>query len=369
MPRQNAAEIAGQIDRADDRGVELACSSQAAAIASARMPDVSSHETVKLGPPIRSSRATRLATMPPKEPIVRFAESAGPAAVLSSAIHSASSSSESPSRKRLVPSPGLAGERPAKMIIRRAQVEPDADQHACRECKPIVPASVLGGLGGDLQHQGLLRQHLPELSGRDPKLIDPELEVFDEQAVDSPAGPIQSSKPSESPEFPTSPEEVSPHFPDRRTPRAERIVPARRLHRSERPFQRSQSLLPLFGCAAFALGRQTARRRPTHSSINTCGIDSAEAEAADGRAAGPAARGCRPRLGTGEDAKRALIERELGCRAFEVRGRGQDPVSECQQDLDQIRPRRRPSGRDRCSTSPSRSRIAPPASRCHPRAI
>ena len=64
------------------------------------MPDVSSHETVKLGPPIRSSRAIRLATMPPSEPIVRLAERAGPAALFSSAIQCSSSSCESPSASR-----------------------------------------------------------------------------------------------------------------------------------------------------------------------------------------------------------------------------------------------------------------------------
>ncbi len=115
------------------------------------MPDVSSHDTVKLGPPIRSSRATRLATMPPSEPIVRFAESAGPAAALELVDPVPELVARKSKPERFVPSPGLARQRPAQVIIRRAQVEPDPDQHAGGKRKPIVPARVPGGLGGDLR--------------------------------------------------------------------------------------------------------------------------------------------------------------------------------------------------------------------------
>ena len=130
VPGQEHAEVAGKIDRAHDRRVELAALEPVAAIARAWMPEVSSQETVKLGPPIRNSRAIRLATMPPSEPVVRLAESAGPAAFFSSSIHSVEIVVGKPERERLVPSPGLAGERPAEVIIGRVQVEPDSDQDA-----------------------------------------------------------------------------------------------------------------------------------------------------------------------------------------------------------------------------------------------
>ena len=68
-------------------------------MAAACIPEVSSQETVKLGPPMRNARAIRLATTPPSEPIVRFAESDGPAASRSSSIQPSRSS-----RKRSSPS-------------------------------------------------------------------------------------------------------------------------------------------------------------------------------------------------------------------------------------------------------------------------
>ena len=61
---------------------------------SARRPEVSSLEMVKLGPPTWNSRAMRLATMPPSAPMVRLAERAGPALSRRPAKNSFSSFSE-----------------------------------------------------------------------------------------------------------------------------------------------------------------------------------------------------------------------------------------------------------------------------------
>ena len=72
-----------------------------------------------------------------------------------------------------------SGHRPAEIIIGRIRVQPDADQDARPKRSPRIPASVADRLGGDPQHQRLLRLHLRELPGRDAKLVDAELERVD----------------------------------------------------------------------------------------------------------------------------------------------------------------------------------------------
>ena len=136
------------------------------------IPDVSSQETVKLGPPMRNSRAIRLATTPPSEPIVRFADSAGPAASRSSSIQAASVGLGEIQSEVSLPLPGLRGQRPAQVEVGRVQVEPDPDQDARPRSQPRVPAGILDGLGRDPEHQRLLRQHLAQLLRRDAEPAD-----------------------------------------------------------------------------------------------------------------------------------------------------------------------------------------------------
>ncbi len=153
--------------------------SHSTAIASAWIPEVSSHETVKLGPPIRNSRAIRLATSPPRDPIVRLAVRAGPAASRSSSTQRARASLRQAEAQLPVPLPGPIGHRPSQVEVGGVQVQPDADEHARPEGEFRVPPGVPDRLGRDPEHQRLLGQHLAQFLGRDPELVDPELQGFE----------------------------------------------------------------------------------------------------------------------------------------------------------------------------------------------
>ena len=298
--------------------------SQSTAIAAAWIPEVSSQETVKLGPPIRNSRAIRLATRPPSEPIVRLAVSAGPAASRSSSIQPARSASESSRPSSRSHSRALVGQRPAEVEVGRVQVEPDADEDARPEGQPRVPAGVADRLGRDPEHQRLLRQHLPQLLGRDPELVDRELERAD--------APIRSGR------------LLLEHQASGMHP-APRIVPTWAARPTMAigadPVAADGPRTP--NAAATILGRPSILDQHM-------GIDAAEAEPADRGAAGLARSSLRPGLGAGRGRGTGCARARacgLACSKFAVGGSVR--FFERQQDLEQARPRRPPSAHGRCS--------------------
>ncbi len=87
--------------------------------------------------------------------------------------------------------------------------------------------------------------------------------------------------------------------------------------------------------AAFALRGCEPPARPTHSSISTCALIPPKPNPLTAARRGLPCPPCRPGLGPGENAKRAFVQAQLGCRTLEVRRRRQGPVLEGQQDLEQ----------------------------------
>ncbi len=150
----------------------------------ARRLEDSSLERVKAGPPMWNARAIRLATIPPRAPMVRLALRAGPAASRSWAVQAASSASERLRWSRRAQSRALSLEGPAEVEVGGVEVESDADEDAGVESfvGHVAEASVVEGVGGDLEHEELLGEHVGEFSGWDAETAEGDSDFVDEVA-------------------------------------------------------------------------------------------------------------------------------------------------------------------------------------------
>ena len=245
------------------------CRSRRTATSRARRPEVSSLETVKLGPPRRNSRAIRLAIRPPSAPIVRFAERAGRRRLASAAVQRSSSSSARPSPSASFHSRAWFEQRPAEVEVGRVQVEPDPDEDPRAEPRAVVPAGVGDRLGRRQERERLLREHLLQLPRRDPEPVEPAAPA----RRDSSREPLGRTRARYQPTPPT------PH--QCRGPRARPRSPAedallKRPQPPERPEVRRHARRSRSGSSSALGGEPVGRRadaRPAvHSSIKTCAL-------------------------------------------------------------------------------------------------
>ena len=148
------------------------------------MPLAASAETLKLGPPQRNSRATRLATTPPRAPKVRLAVKGG--AVMSwRAAHQASTVLSSRFRKILHPPLShLIEQRPAGMKIGGfiIEIETDDDPHP-RAFGFIRQTGIGHGCGRHFQHQQVLGQNVGNFFRRNAKFGDADRQAPHETAL------------------------------------------------------------------------------------------------------------------------------------------------------------------------------------------
>ena len=120
------------------------------AVSSERMPELSSLERVKLGPPKRNSRAMRLATMLPRAPMVRLAFNGGPASSRSCAVQAASSCGDRslPSSLAHAAACCASDQRKLKLVLLRSKAMPmkTPDRRLSSRSRPasaMAPAALL----------------------------------------------------------------------------------------------------------------------------------------------------------------------------------------------------------------------------------
>ena len=154
------------------------------------MPEFSSFERVKLGPPTRNSRAIRLATMLPSAPMVLLAVSGGPAASRSESVHAASSSAVISGASIFGPGSCLFGQGPAEAEVGGVEVEGNADEDPCPHIIFAAETGVGHGSSRCLKHEELLGEHLLHFPGRDAELLGSKGKVFQVESLER--SPVQS---------------------------------------------------------------------------------------------------------------------------------------------------------------------------------
>ena len=311
--------------------------SQSAAIARAWMPDVSSQETVKLGPPIRYSRAIRLATMPPSEPggpVGRRARARPRFSAHRSTLRDPRREAQARASGSIpgpVP-PATSGDdswscsgRARFRSGRRSRAQ--ADRPSERRASASDATCSISDCCGSIS---------PSSFGRNPKLIDPKFEVVDEEAGKRAMFPGPGDETRGFRGFPTSlcggDAAICRSPSDHALPKAGTI-------RSSGPKWAATPTIAIGRAGRSAREPKPAgtRRRAaaggasgaaTHSSIKTWALMPPNPNPLTA-----ARRGCpgalaRPGLALLEHAKRAFLEPQLGGSLLEIRGGRQLPVLE-----------------------------------------
>ena len=235
------------------------------------------------------------------------------------------------------------------MEVGRVQVEPDPDEDPRAEPGPVVPTGIGDCLGRDPKRQRLLRQHLLQFLRWDPEPVRPQREVLDRvaeeraSALDLAPEPVGLLHSPPVPEHDGRSRHVTAEHPLLERPQSLKRTEVRR-----HPDDRDRDVF--FGSLSF---RETVRatlhqtltpgeregegiRSARHPLLDQrMGIDPAEPEPAERRAAGPPLLPRFPGPRLGQHPERTALVVEARRRGGEVGRRRERPVPECQQHLQQ----------------------------------